>query len=272
MPPVSDEGSIVPAADDSLPGNHRLPDQGEGGRFLPYLPVPPPPPVSGTPEAMTDIQSTPTGLAVPLGPPPRRHWKDPTDPWERQVGEQLAPWKAFKAYRDMGEERNLAKVMDDPKVKARMLTIKNWASQWKWTERAIQFDRMIDHRKVEARARQTALMHERHIKESMALQQVGMKRVENLLKPENSKKLDNLAPATALRFVDLGVQIERKARGVDEDRPEDVVVSEIAQAVKASLFDKIASMAANIAAVRQLGHGAVIDATATEVNEDAEAV
>ncbi|HEX7276286.1 MAG TPA: hypothetical protein VF244_02835 [Acidimicrobiales bacterium] len=274
---MDDEGSIEPVADEPSPKPKRLArDDGtfprdERGYFLPRNPPEPEPPVTGAPEALTDIKATPTGLAVPLKPA-KRHWAEPGDPWERQVGEQLAPWKAFKIYRDLGEERDLGKVMDDPKVKAGMLCIKNWASQWKWTERAIQFDRMIDRRKVEARARQTALMHERHIKESMALQQVGMKRVENLLKPENAKKLENLAPATALRFVDLGVQIERKARGVDDDRDDEVVVSQITDAVKASLFDKIAQMASNIAAVRQMGGGTVIDATATPVYEEDEAV
>jgi hypothetical protein len=269
MRPVSDEAPTASKADHLA--EYRDGPRDQFGQFIPTKAPEPDPPVTGSPEALEVIESTPTGLAVPL-PPPKRHWRENNEPWERQVGEQLAPWKAFRAYRDMGEERDIRNLEGHKDVKAGRACISNWASQWKWTERLKTYDAMVDRRNVEGRVRQKILMEQRHVKQGMALQQVGMEKVADLLKPENKKKLTSLAPSTALRYVDLGVQIERQARGVDDDKREEFVVSAIDAAVKANLFDKIAAMAANIAAVRQLSPGTIINVTATEANDDAEAV
>ena len=73
----------------------------------------------------------------------------PFESWERLKGESSLAFAAFCAFRDYGPERNIRKAVDstekDEGVRVKRYGVwKNWCSQFRWKERAADFDSYVE--------------------------------------------------------------------------------------------------------------------------------
>lgn len=68
---------------------------------------------------------------------------DERAPWDRQFGESLPAWSAFRCYRDMNR-RSLSKVGQEL-GKSRTL-MSRWSARWDWTDRVEFYDADLDRR------------------------------------------------------------------------------------------------------------------------------
>jgi hypothetical protein len=191
-----------------------------------------------------------TDLAIPASQSPSRFVEE----WERQQGEPPRAWKAFVIYRDMGDDRGVVKVRDVAGGIYKHSTLLGWAEKFRWVERARAWDNYVDRRRQAAFLKEQEEMARRHITTGRKLQDVGLSYVDERLEdPEVRAK--EMSAASALRFIDTGVALERKGMGVDDEQKQadlNVQVNVLDAGTKGDVFAKIGEMARNIAAVRQL--------------------
>lgn len=198
--------------------------------------------------------------------------------WERQSKESLAAWSAFRVFRDLGDKRSIEAAMADPGVTAKRRTLSGWASLWHWNERAAAYDAHLDRGRVKAAAAAAEAMAERQIEQAMSLQRVGGLFFEQVVKEADETQggdpaaiLKRMTPHTALRAIETGVEIERKARKVEQDDAESARAVSIPAGVFTSFVDKITTMAVNMAAAKAMNAGTVIIAPAHQEDEEATA-
>jgi len=136
----------------------------------------------------------------------------PYESWERLAGESSAAFAAFCAYRDYGPERNIRKAVDasekdEAKRLKRYRVWRNWSTQFRWRERAADYDSYMEKVK-QAELRKTIEAQgevHREITGKM-LQAVG-------------KKLDLMDPAdltqgTVTEWVETAIKAEREIAGL----------------------------------------------------------
>jgi len=147
---------------------------------------------------------------------------EPPDPWERQPTESRAASAAFATYRDQQGRRSLRRVAHS--VGKTPSVIANWSVQHRWVARCDLWDAELDRVRREA-TKATVEMAARHATmASSLLSKVGWRLVD--LKGENLS-IDQL-----LRALELGVRIEREARGL---RSADAPTVAIAQQTQVQL-------------------------------------
>lgn len=81
-----------------------------------------------------------------LPPPPDEHTT-----FERLPGEPPVAWHAFTVYRDMGPTRTFEqarKILG--KTEGYLTTIEQWSMKWKWAQRCMKWDALIDAKTREA--------------------------------------------------------------------------------------------------------------------------
>jgi hypothetical protein len=195
-----------------------------------------------------------------------------SEEWERQQGEPPKAWAAFCIYRDMGDERGVTKVRDKAGGLYKHSTLLRWAEAHRWVERARAWDNYVDRRRQAAFLKEQEEMARRHIKTGQQLQEAGLAYVEEQL-GDAEKRAEAMTPTSALRFIDVGVGLERKGMGVDDEQKQadlNVQVNVLDAGTKGDVFAKIGEMARNMAAVRDLG-SSTLPAPAEEI-VDAEVV
>ena len=69
----------------------------------------------------------------------------PFESWERLPGETSSAFAAFCSFRDFGAERNIRKAVEstekDESVRAKRYRVwRNWCTQFRWRERAADYD------------------------------------------------------------------------------------------------------------------------------------
>jgi hypothetical protein len=153
---------------------------------------------------------------------------EPAQPWERQPGEPDKAWLAFRIFRDIGPKRSYDETArryyapnedageeHSGRKKSRAgSSIKNWAHQWHWNERAAAFDAYLDREEVAAQAGERRDMAKRHIKQAKALQFKAIERLANMDPSE-------LGPQDVLRYLVEATKLERLALGEPTDRVEE---------------------------------------------------
>ena len=135
----------------------------------------------------------------------------PFDSWERLQGESSKAFAAFCAFRDFGPERNIRKAVDstekDEGVRAKRYRVwRNWCSEFKWRERAADFDRYIERIKQEELRKTIEAQGEMH------------RRVTGKMLDVVSKKLDTMNPedltqGNVTEWVQTAIKAEREAAG-----------------------------------------------------------
>ena len=125
-------------------------------------------------------------------------------PWERQDGETAKQFEAFAVYRNMGEDRSLAKVAQELSKSKQLLT--RWSSKNNWVERCVAWDREQDRILRQQQLKDIKKMRKRHadlayaglVKTAQALQKID---------PEDFK------PGDIARLMDVCATLERISRG-----------------------------------------------------------
>jgi hypothetical protein len=133
----------------------------------------------------------------------------PFESWERLPGETGKAFAAFCAYRDCGLERNIRKAVDSAekdkgKQDKRYRVWRNWCSQFRWRERAADYDRYTEKLKQTELRKTIEAQGERH------------RAVTGKMLAVVEKKLDLLDPAelsqgTVTEWVETAIRAERTA-------------------------------------------------------------
>ena len=136
----------------------------------------------------------------------------PFESWERLIGETSAAFAAFCSFRDFGLERNIRKAVDsavkDENVRAKRYRVwRNWSTQFRWRERAADFDRYMEKLKQAELRKTIEAQGEQHRKVTGKMLEVV------------SKKLDLMDPAeltqgNVTEWVEAAIKAERDAAGL----------------------------------------------------------
>jgi hypothetical protein len=138
----------------------------------------------------------------------------PFESWERLPGETGAAYFAFCVYRDVGLERNIHKAVetwqqaalekDKGKQDKRYRVWRNWSTQFRWRERAADYDRYTKKLKQAERRKTIEAQGEKH------------RAVTGKMLAVVEKKLDLMDPAdltqgTVTEWVETAILVEREA-------------------------------------------------------------
>lgn len=126
------------------------------------------------------------------------------DLWERQKHESPPAFEAFAVYRDLGPARSVTKVARELD-KSRAL-VGRWSRQFAWVMRATAYDREQDRLFLAEQAQGRREIARRHAKLAQAVQGKAVARLQTLDPRE-------LSPSDLLRYVQVAVEIERRAVG-----------------------------------------------------------
>jgi len=136
----------------------------------------------------------------------------PYESWERLTGETSAAFAAFCSYRDLGAERNIRRAVEtveaDGAVHAKRYKVwRNWAAQFRWRERAADFDKYIEKLKATELRKTIEAQGEKH------------REVTGKMLDVVSKKLDTMNPAdltqsTVTEWVQTAIKAEREIAGM----------------------------------------------------------
>jgi hypothetical protein len=136
----------------------------------------------------------------------------PFECWERLAGESGAAYAAFCAYRDFGPERNIRRAVetaesDRGRQDKRYRMWRNWSAQFRWRERAADYDRHTEKlRQAERRKTIEAQGEQRRAVIGKMLAVVGQKL--DLMDPAD------LAQGTVAEWVGTAIRAEREAAGL----------------------------------------------------------
>ena len=136
----------------------------------------------------------------------------PFESWERLKGETSAAFAAFCAFRDCGLERNIRKAVEsvetDEAVRAKRYKVwRNWSTQYRWRERAADYDKYIERLKQAEMRKTIEAQGEQH------------RKVTGKMLDVVSKKLDLMNPAelsqgNLTEWVQTAIKAEREAAGL----------------------------------------------------------
>jgi hypothetical protein len=136
----------------------------------------------------------------------------PFESWERLPGESGAAYSAFCTYRDYGSERNIRKAVetaekDKSKRDKRYRMYRNWSTQFRWRERAADYDRYTEHLK------------QTEVRKTIEAQGEMHRAVTGKMLIVVEKKLDLMNPAdlaqgTVTEWVEMAIRAEREAAGL----------------------------------------------------------
>jgi hypothetical protein len=136
----------------------------------------------------------------------------PYESWERLPGESGGAYTAFCAFRDYGAERNIRKavdsfVKDETKRGKRYRMWRNWSTQFRWQERAADYDKYTE------RLKQTEL------RKTIEAQGEMHRAITGKMLVVVSKKLDTMNPeeltqGNVTEWVQTAIRAEREAAGL----------------------------------------------------------
>jgi hypothetical protein len=136
----------------------------------------------------------------------------PFESRERLAGESGAAYAAFCAYRDYGPDRNIRKAAeaagkDGGRQGKRYQGWRSWAAQFRWRERAADYDRYVD------RLKQTEKRKTIEAQEEMRWA-VTKKMLEEVEKKLGLMNPADLAQGTVTEWVGTAIRTEREAVGL----------------------------------------------------------
>ncbi len=148
--------------------------------------------------------------------------------WERQPFESSRAYSYFCLYRNTDQlERSVKKVAEKVGRSVRMMW--DLSSKWDWLKRAEAYDLHMQRLKQAAQEKARIEMAERQAKEGTTLQNIAMGGIKNLLDEKGQVRKDiEMTPSVIARLLEVGVKIERLARG----EPTDTVTADHSGEVK----------------------------------------
>ena len=142
----------------------------------------------------------------------------PFESWERLQGESSSAFAAFCAFRDFGLERNIRKAVESSLAKVggekdsvivmkRYRTWRNWCSQFRWRERAADFDNYMEKLKAAELRKTIEAQGEKHRAVTGKMLDVVEKKL-NLMNPED------LTQGTITEWVQTAIKADREIAGL----------------------------------------------------------
>ena len=156
--------------------------------------------------------------------PPENNSTHPR-PWERQSDEPNDAWSAFVQYRDMGtrtgelagQKRTATKLHGLMREGHRpaLRTLTGWCTDYDWRARAAAYDFHLDRVALDTTEKTIREMHRRHVKLAMRLQDIAGTELEKLAQKAAAaaKQVKGVGSGDLARFAEMGVKLERLARG-----------------------------------------------------------
>ncbi len=134
--------------------------------------------------------------------------------WLKQPGETALSYEAFCKFRDLGPRRSLRQAtkaaydLDElpSNNSSKLWVVKKWSAKFDWVERAWAYDAHIDRMSRIEQVETAKLMVRRHA----AVATVAIAKAGERINAINPAQL---TPREAAALLDLGVKIERTARG-----------------------------------------------------------
>lgn len=124
--------------------------------------------------------------------------------WTRQEGESTTNYEAFCAYRDMGNERSLAKVGE--KLGKSTALMERWSAKFNWVERAAAWDVEADRLATQKLLKEIANARARQRKQAIKMQAKGFELLKDIKSGE--AKLSEI-----VSLLKLGMEQERICMG-----------------------------------------------------------
>jgi hypothetical protein len=142
----------------------------------------------------------------------------PFESWERLQGESSSAFAAFCAFRDFGLERNIRKAVESALAKAggekdstvcakRYRVWRNWSNQFRWRERAADFDNYMEKLKAAELRKTIEAQGEKH-------REVTGKMLDVVSKKLDTMKPEDLSQGTVTEWVQTAIKAEREAAGL----------------------------------------------------------
>jgi hypothetical protein len=136
----------------------------------------------------------------------------PYESWERLAGESPLAFSAFCAFRDLGAERNIRKAVEtveaDAAVQGKKYKVwRNWCSQYRWRERAVDYDRYIEKLKQAELRKTIEAQGEQH-------RAVTGKMLEVVKKKLDAMNPQELTQGNLTEWVQTAIKAERDAAGL----------------------------------------------------------
>jgi hypothetical protein len=136
--------------------------------------------------------------------------------WDRLSGETSKGYAHFCLYRDMGQGRSLRKLAGDAKCISKVAQLRRWSSRWRWVERCQKYDDHLEYQDRLQQEKERREMHKRHAKMGMLAQSFAVRKLEKLSNRIEQDE-ERVSPGEVARILDVGVKVERLARGEPTD-------------------------------------------------------
>ena len=136
--------------------------------------------------------------------------------WDRQPGESSKAYAHFCLYRDMSQGRSLRKLAGDAKCISKIAQLRRWSSRWRWVERCQRYDDYLEYQDRMREEKERWEMRRRHAKMGMLAQSLAVRKLERLVNRIEQDE-ERVPPGEAARILDIGVKVERQARGDSND-------------------------------------------------------
>lgn len=136
----------------------------------------------------------------------------PFESWERLPGESGAAYAAFSAFRDCGLDRTIRKAVESAETDRarrdkRYNVWRNWSTQFRWKERAADYDRHIERLKQTELRKTIEAQGEKH-------REVTGKMLDVVSKKLDSMNPDELTQGNVTEWVSTAIRAEREAAGL----------------------------------------------------------
>lgn len=130
---------------------------------------------------------------------------DAIHPWDRRPKETPKSFAMFGAYRDLGPTRSLRDLdAREPATNLRQLAY--WSKAHDWVDRTAAWDEHVDRENQFFQLEAAAQMRREHTELGHKLVEAAMERVRTI-------NIEKLSVREVCMLADLGVKIERQARG-----------------------------------------------------------
>jgi hypothetical protein len=136
----------------------------------------------------------------------------PFESWERLADESGKAYKAFCVFRDYGAERNIRKAVesfetDKSKWEKRYRVWRNWSTDYRWRERALDYDRYTEKLKATEFRKTIEAQGEVH-------RAITGKMLEVVGKKLDTMNPDDLTQGNVTEWVQTAIRAEREAAGL----------------------------------------------------------
>ena len=136
----------------------------------------------------------------------------PFESWERLTGESALAFAAFCIFRDFGAGRTIRKAVeltekDTTKQRKRCGVWGNWSTQYRWRERAADYDRYLEKLKQEELRKTIEIQGELH-------RAVTGKMLEVVQKKLDTMNPEDLTQGNVKDWTETAIRAEREAAGL----------------------------------------------------------